>query len=129
MTIKIAVICGGPSPEADISRKSAEGIITCTAGFKTVCIELEGAWLTKVIEAKCDMVFPMLHGVPGEDGTVQAVLALHNIPFIGCDMAACVAAMDKQFTKNIAAANGVPVIPGFVAKAGYCARTIKRAGG
>ena len=71
------------------------------------------------------MVFPMLHGVPGEDGTVQAVLALHNIPFIGCDMAACVAAMDKQFTKNIAAANGVPVIPGFVAKRGIAPAQLK----
>ena len=58
-----------------------------------------------------DVVFPVLHGRNGEDGTMQGLLALSGIPFVGCDTAASAVSMDKEFTKIIAASAGVPVLP------------------
>lgn len=51
------------------------------------------------IPRKVDVVFPVLHGAYGEDGTVQGMLALAGIPFIGCGCAASVISMDKALTK------------------------------
>jgi len=59
-----------------------------------------------------DIVFFGLHGGAGEDGTLQAVLEYLGIPFTGSGAAACALAMDKHRSKHLAAAAGVPVIPG-----------------
>ena len=54
-----------------------------------------------------DVVFPVLHGLYGEDGTVQGVLELARIPYVGCGVVASGVSMDKLFTKIIAASIGV----------------------
>lgn len=56
---------------------------------------------------KVDVAFPVLHGLNGEDGTVQGLFELSGIPYVGCGILASAAAMDKFFTKIIAAATGV----------------------
>ena len=56
---------------------------------------------------KLDCVFPVLHGENGEDGSVQGLAQLADLPCVGCSMATCVCAMDKYITKLIAAASGV----------------------
>ncbi len=56
---------------------------------------------------KLDCVFPVLHGVNGEDGSIQGLAQLAKIPCVGCGMQACVCTMDKYITKLIAAAEGV----------------------
>ena len=56
---------------------------------------------------KLDCVFPVLHGVNGEDGSVQGLAQLAGLPCVGCGMSACVAAMDKYMTKLVAADAGV----------------------
>ncbi|MBO4277706.1 MAG: D-alanine--D-alanine ligase [Clostridia bacterium] len=58
-----------------------------------------------------DVAFPVMHGRNGEDGTMQGLLTLSGIPFVGCGTAASAAAMDKEFTKIIASHAGVPVVP------------------
>ena len=58
-----------------------------------------------------DVVFPVLHGKNGEDGTMQGLLTLAGIPFVGCGTTSSAVAMDKAFTKTVASAAGVPVVP------------------
>ncbi len=56
-----------------------------------------------------DVVFPALHGAYGEDGTIQGLLELAGVPYVGASVFASAAAMDKEFTKKLAAADGIPV--------------------
>ncbi len=58
-----------------------------------------------------DVVFPLLHGPFGEDGTVQGLLELANLPYVGPGVLASAAAMDKDFTKRLLASAGLPVAP------------------
>ena len=56
-----------------------------------------------------DVVFPVLHGPYGEDGTIQGLLELAGVPYVGSGVMASAAAMDKEFTKKLLAAEGLPV--------------------
>jgi D-alanine-D-alanine ligase len=59
--------------------------------------------------AAVDVVFPVLHGRDGEDGTVQGLLELAGVPYVGNGVLASAACMDKEYTKLIARASGIPV--------------------
>ena len=59
-----------------------------------------------------DVVLPILHGPHGEDGTVQGLLELICVPYVGCGVLASAAAMDKVIAKQLFRAVGVPVVPG-----------------
>lgn len=61
--------------------------------------------------ADVDVVFPVLHGAYGEDGTIQGMLEMAGIPYVGANVFASAAAMDKEFTKKLCAAEGIPVGP------------------
>jgi D-alanine-D-alanine ligase len=65
-----------------------------------------------------DVVFPVLHGAFGEDGTIQGLLEMAGIPYVGANVFASAAAMDKEFTKKLAAAAGINVGPYAVLRAG-----------
>jgi D-alanine-D-alanine ligase len=56
-----------------------------------------------------DVVFPALHGQFGEDGTIQGLLEMAAVPYVGAGVFASAAAMDKEFTKKLAAVEGIPV--------------------
>ncbi len=56
-----------------------------------------------------DVVFPVLHGPYGEDGTIQGMLELAAVPYVGAGVMASAAAMDKEFAKKLLAADGLPV--------------------
>ncbi len=58
-----------------------------------------------------DVIFPVLHGPMGEDGTVQGLFELADLPYVGCGVAGSAAAMDKALAKDIFKANGLPVLP------------------
>ncbi|MCI2148566.1 D-alanine--D-alanine ligase family protein [Bifidobacterium crudilactis] len=58
-----------------------------------------------------DAVFPVLHGPYGEDGTVQGLLEMMDVPYVGCGVFASAACMDKHFTKVLLQASGIPVAP------------------
>ncbi|TYC04743.1 D-alanine--D-alanine ligase [Micromonospora sp. WP24] len=61
--------------------------------------------------ADVDVVFPVLHGAYGEDGTIQGLLEMAGIPYVGANVFASAAAMDKEFTKKLCAAEGIPIGP------------------
>ncbi|GGK28436.1 D-alanine--D-alanine ligase [Pilimelia terevasa] len=65
-----------------------------------------------------DVVFPVLHGAYGEDGTVQGLLELAGLPYVGSGVLASAAAMDKEFTKRLAQQAGIPVGPYAVLRPG-----------
>jgi D-alanine--D-alanine ligase len=62
-----------------------------------------------------DVVFPVLHGPYGEDGTVQGLLELANVPYVGCGVLGSAAGMDKAVMKKLFSASGLPVGPYVVA--------------
>lgn len=72
---------------------------------KPFLIRLDGG---DSIEA--DVVFPLLHGPYGEDGTVQGLLELDAMPYVGSGPLACALAMDKEMSKNILRANGIATV-------------------
>jgi D-alanine-D-alanine ligase len=59
--------------------------------------------------ATVDVVFPVLHGPYGEDGTIQGLLELAGVPYVGAGVLASAAGMDKEFTKKLLAADGLPI--------------------
>jgi D-alanine-D-alanine ligase len=59
--------------------------------------------------AGVDVVFPLLHGAFGEDGTIQGMLELADVPYVGAGVLASAAAMDKEYAKKLLAAEGLPV--------------------
>ena len=56
-----------------------------------------------------DVVFPVLHGPYGEDGTIQGLLELAGVPYVGAGVLASAAGMDKEFTKKLLVAEGLPI--------------------
>ncbi|HEX3589512.1 MAG TPA: D-alanine--D-alanine ligase family protein [Pseudonocardiaceae bacterium] len=65
-----------------------------------------------------DVVFPLLHGAYGEDGTIQGLLELAGIPYVGAGVLASATAMDKEYGKKLLAAEGLPVAPYAVLRRG-----------
>ena len=59
--------------------------------------------------ASVDVVFPVLHGPYGEDGTIQGLLELAGVPYVGAGVLASAAGMDKEFTKKLLIADGLPI--------------------
>lgn len=78
-------------------------------------ITREGRWRPKAIvpepgaNAGIDVVFPVLHGTFGEDGTVQGLLELAELPYVGSGVLASAVAMDKEMTKRVCRERGLPV--------------------
>jgi len=66
--------------------------------------------------AELDVVFPVLHGTYGEDGTVQGLLELAGVPYVGCGVLASALAMDKAVAKDVLSAHGIPILPYVVIK-------------
>lgn len=60
---------------------------------------------------KIDLAFPAMHGTYGEDGSLMGLLRMAGVPFVGCDIFASAVAMDKVMTKQVLAAEGLPVVP------------------
>ena len=59
-----------------------------------------------------DVIFPVLHGPFGEDGTIQGLFEMLDVPFVGCTTLGSAITMDKEKTKNALAQAGIPVVPG-----------------
>jgi D-alanine-D-alanine ligase len=66
--------------------------------------------------SQLDVVFPILHGPYGEDGTIQGLLELAGLPYVGAGVAASAVGMDKALFKDIMCAHGLPVVPYLVVK-------------
>ena len=126
--IKLAVIFGGMSTENEVSIISGTSVIKNINKEKyeifPIYIDKKGTWhkypenqnlmnikenISKFIKIenvteyikKFDVVFPVLHGLYGEDGTIQGMLELLKIPYVGCNVLASSVGMDKAYTKVI----------------------------
>jgi D-alanine-D-alanine ligase len=77
-------------------------------------------------EGPVDVVFPLLHGPGGEDGTVQGMLDVLGIPYVGCGVASSAVGMDKSLQKPIFAAAGIPVTPWHTVRVGDAEEEIVR---
>jgi len=72
---------------------------------------LQSAEPTAAVTGGIDVVFPVLHGTYGEDGTVQGLLELADVPYVGSGVLGSAVAMDKALAKTVLAAHDLPVVP------------------
>src|SRR5215212_4295632 len=121
--MRVAVLAGGRSSEHEISLASASAITTGLgkAGHEPVVVEIshEGRWTADgkpvAIEPSgglldADVVFPALHGPFGEDGTVQGLLELVDVPYVGAGVLASALCMDKVTFKDLMAHAEIPQV-------------------
>jgi D-alanine-D-alanine ligase len=135
--VRVAVIAGGRSSEHAISVASARSVIDALdpARYEVETIEIgrDGRWqlnsgATRKLErpvaetlpvpsrgsppqtlGEVDVVLPILHGPFGEDGTVQGLLELAGVPYVGAGVTASALCMDKDLFKSVCRDNGIPV--------------------
>jgi D-alanine-D-alanine ligase len=84
---KIAVLCGGMSSEAEVSRRSGKGCFEALQrlGYtKSELVEVDKNIAQKLQNGKYDYAYNALHGKYGEDGCIQGILEILNIPYTGC---------------------------------------------
>lgn len=112
-TLTVAVIQGGPSSEAEVSRASAKSVAEAlvTAGHRVVRLELNGFLAESLRTGGYDVVFPLSHGAVGEDGSLQGLLEVLELPYVGSDVLASALAMNKRIAKVLFAAAGLPIAP------------------
>lgn len=131
---RVLLLCGGQSDEHEVSLASARSVMAAAKGgfdLTPLVIDRTGRLLTgpaswQALEAgrsdhlprngslqaikpqAFDVVFPLLHGPYGEDGTVQGLLKLLGLPFVGADVLGSAVGMDKLMMKAVFAAHGLP---------------------
>jgi D-alanine-D-alanine ligase len=121
--VKVAVLSGGRSSEHDVSLASGaavcEGLAAGAHEVLDVRLSREGRWLHEdeplALEPGAGLlgaeaVFPVLHGPFGEDGMVQGLLELLDVPYVGAGVAASAVSMDKALFKDLMAAHGIPQV-------------------
>ena len=111
MSLKVAVLAGGDSAETAISRSSADEVLRSLGVRHLVeLIELDENITKNITAFGPDVVFPVLHGPPGEDGTVQGYLEMLGLPYVGSDVRGSALAMDKYVAKRLFREVGLPVL-------------------
>lgn len=107
----IAVVCGGPSAEAEVSRVSGRGVADALRASysRIILLELDTNIADALKRNGVNVVFPVLHGPPGEDGTFQGFLEIFGFPYVGSGVHASACAMDKVVAKHLFRDSSVPV--------------------
>jgi D-alanine-D-alanine ligase len=97
------VLAGGLSHERDVSLRSGRRVAEAlrTAGLEVLEADLDGRLLAALAEPGLDLVWPLLHGAQGEDGSVRDVLELLDMPYLGSDPRASRAAWNKAVAKTL----------------------------
>ncbi len=143
---KLLIICGGQSTEHIISRMSCTSVLKNIHkdhyNMTLVGIDLEGNWYilnqnqedltqdswldqsTPVEDVygllkEYDVVYPILHGMYGEDGTIQGLFELAQVPYVGCRVLGSSVSMDKIYTKKILETVGIPQVKSLYVKKRY----------
>jgi D-alanine-D-alanine ligase len=108
---RIAVVCGGPSAEAEVSRSSGKCVAEALRATYSEAhlLELDSTIIASLRLAEIDVVFPVLHGPPGENGVFQGFLEILGVPYVGSGVTASACAMDKIISKRIFESYGLPV--------------------
>ena len=137
MKKRVLLLLGGQSEEHEVSVSSARGVLDALPKDKfevtPLVVSKEGRWLPPAESLRAlengaaesggelalrqmagaegyDVVFPLLHGPMGEDGTVQGLLTLAGLPFVGSGVLGSAACMDKVMSKQVLASCGVPQV-------------------
>jgi D-alanine-D-alanine ligase len=143
---KLLIICGGQSSEHIVSRMSCTSVLNNIHKnlykITLVGIDKDGtwylldqnqkdlaknSWLNNSTEIKDifgllkehDVVFPVLHGMNGEDGTIQGLFELAGVPYVGCRVLGSSVSMDKIYTKKILDTAGIPQVKSLYIKKRY----------
>lgn len=146
MKQKLLVLCGGQSSEHIVSRMSCTSVLNNLDKDKyeitLVGIDLDGVWYyldtnqsdlakntwlenSKIVDdvyglmRNQDVAFPVLHGMYGEDGTIQGLFELAKLPYVGCRVMGSSVAMDKIYTKKILETAGIPQVKSAYVKKRY----------
>lgn len=118
---KIAVLMGGPSSEAEISRRSGKNVFKAlqNLGYKNAeLIEVDENIAATLRTKNIEFVYNAMHGRFGEDGCIQGMLEVMGIPYTGCGVMASSVCMNKEYTKNILKEAGIPLIKSVLIKKG-----------
>lgn len=122
---KVALLYGGTSAEHEVSKVSAKNVrraleaaqlevvpifITKTGEWQLEDGSARGRDLIATLPELCDVVFPITHGTYGEDGSLQGLLSVLGMPFVGCDVLSSAVCFDKDFTKRILSDHQVRVV-------------------
>ncbi|MGH1459394.1 MAG: D-alanine--D-alanine ligase [Paracoccaceae bacterium] len=114
---KVAVLLGGPSSEREVSLATGRACAAALreAGYEVVEVDAGRDLAARLTEIAPDVVFNGLHGPYGEDGTVQGLLEWMGLPYTHSGVLASALAMDKQRSKEIFKAAGLPVMQSILA--------------
>ena len=114
---KVAVLMGGPSAEREVSLSSGRDCAAALRdmGYDVVEVDAGPDLAARLAEISPDAVFNALHGRWGEDGCVQGLLEWLRIPYSHSGVMASAVTMDKERTKQVYAANGLPFMPSVLA--------------
>ena len=143
---KLLIICGGQSSEHIVSRMSCTSVLNNIHKnlYKITLVGIDkngtwylldqnqkdlakDSWLNNSTEIKDifgllkehDVVFPVLHGINGEDGTIQGLFELAGVPYVGCRVLGSSVSMDKIYTKKILDTAGIPQVKSLYIKKRY----------
>ncbi len=107
---KIAVLCGGRSGEREVSLRSGQRVFDSLKkqGYDVSQFDLTDDLIATLKQKQIDLVYIALHGRWGEDGTVQGLLEIANIPYTGSKVLASALAMNKLAAKKVFDASGIP---------------------
>ncbi len=131
--IRLGVVYGGRSGEHEVSVLSARNVIQAADPERFAVVEIfiarDGTWfvqgrpaalrldrpgkavfLVDGAEVVCDVMFPVLHGPYGEDGTIQGLFEMVNVPYVGSDVLGSAVGMDKGVQKALLRDAGLPVV-------------------
>lgn len=118
--LRVALVFGGRSGEHEISVRSADSVRKALDPAKyqvrDIFITKDGKWEPAAISPEpqanpdIDVVFPLLHGTFGEDGTVQGLFELADLPYVGGGVLASSVSMDKAVMKQVCAYAGLPIV-------------------
>lgn len=109
--LSVAVVQGGPTSEAEVSRASAASVARALerAGHRAVRLELDPSLADVLRTGGFDVVFPAAHGAVGEDGSLQGLLEVLELPYVGSGVLASALAMNKRAAKIMFSDAGLPV--------------------
>jgi len=120
MKLRVAVVYGGRSGEHEVSVRSARAVMDGMDPAKYEKIEYfidkDGKWRPHAIgpepgaHPEIDVVFPVLHGTFGEDGTIQGLFELADLPYVGAGVLGSSVSMDKEVMKRVCAERMLPIV-------------------
>jgi D-alanine-D-alanine ligase len=128
--LSVAVVQGGPSTEAEVSRASAAGVTKALeeAGHRVVRLELDAFLAESLRTGGYDVVFPVVHGAVGEDGCLQGLLEVLDLAYVGSGVLASALAMHKRMARILFERAQLPVARGIALPRGLGGAAELRAG-